>query len=141
MNVQHFSQEPQDSDVRKQTCAGGDMILDHPFKIFNSALFPPIMPGPEIIQHEIIYHRKFNSYKAGEKIIYLEDFGEEPQKEHVDQKPRSPHQAELKETPYFFFLNNRINFQAQILLIHVYLSPFPPLHKYGEGEKGGEVED
>jgi hypothetical protein len=86
MNVQHFSQEPQDSNVCKQTCTGGDMILNHPFKIFNSAFFPPIMPGPEIIQHIVTHYGKFNSYKAGEKIVYLEDFGEEPQKEHVNQK-------------------------------------------------------
>jgi hypothetical protein len=36
------------------------------------------MPGPEIIQHIVIYYGKFNGYKAGEKIIYLDGFGEEP---------------------------------------------------------------
>jgi hypothetical protein len=106
MNVQHFSQEPQDSNVCKQTCTGGDMILNHPFKIFNSAFFPPIMPGPEIIQHIVTYYGKLNSHKAGEKIIYLENFGEEPQKEHIHQKSRSPHQTELKETLKLFILSD-----------------------------------
>jgi hypothetical protein len=36
------------------------------------------MPGPEIVQHIVIYHGKFNSHKAGEKIIYFEGFSEEP---------------------------------------------------------------
>ena len=45
------------------------------------------MPGPEIIQHIVTYYGEFNGYKAGEKIIDLDGFGEEPQKEHVDQKP------------------------------------------------------
>jgi hypothetical protein len=106
MNVQHFSQKPQDSNVCKQTCTGGDMILKHSFQIFNPALFPPIMPSPEIIQHIVTYYGKFNSYKAREKIIYLENFGEEPQKEHIHQKSRSSHQTELKETLKLFILSD-----------------------------------
>jgi hypothetical protein len=106
MNVHYFGQEPQDSNVCKQTCTGRDMILKHPFKIFNPAFFPPIMPGPQIIQHIVTYYGKLNSNKAGEEIVYLEDFGEEPQKEHIHQKSRSPHQAELKETLKLFILSD-----------------------------------
>jgi hypothetical protein len=91
INMQKFSKKPQDSNVRKQTSACGDMILSHSFKIFNSSLFSPITPGPQIIEHIVTYYGKLNSYKAGEKIIYFEGFGEEPQKEHVHQKPRCPY--------------------------------------------------
>jgi len=34
INVQDFGQKPQDRYVRKQSRAGKDMILKHPFKIF-----------------------------------------------------------------------------------------------------------
>ncbi len=106
MNVQHFSQEPQDSNVCKQTCAGGDMILKHSFKIFNFTLSAPIMPGPQIVEHIVTYYGKLNSYKAGEKIIYLENFGEEPQKKHIHQKSRRPHQAKLQEPLKFLILSD-----------------------------------
>jgi hypothetical protein len=63
--VQYLGQKPQDRNVGKQTCAGGYMILKHPFKIFDLALLASVVPGPEIIEHIVIYYGKFDGYKAG----------------------------------------------------------------------------
>jgi hypothetical protein len=78
INVHDFGQKPQDENVREQSRTGKDMVLKHSFKIFRLTFFAPIMPSPEIIQHVVIHYGKLNGDEAGEKVVYLYYFGEEP---------------------------------------------------------------
>jgi hypothetical protein len=51
IHTKKVSENPKDRDVGQYSSTGRNMILKHPFEIFDSSLLSPIVPGPKIIQH------------------------------------------------------------------------------------------
>ena len=99
------------------------MVLQHSFEILGFSLFPPVMPGPKVVQNIVTQNRYLDGYQAGEKIIEFCFLGEKPQKEHVDQNTGSPHQAKFDKTADFAFLREGMDstHRVMIQLMRLYL--------------------
>jgi hypothetical protein len=91
VHVKKFSQDPQDGNIRQDGRTGSQMVLKHSLKVFPLPLPAPVVPGPEIIQHEVVQKRYLNRDETGKKIENPHGLGEEPEEEHVDRKSPGTH--------------------------------------------------
>jgi hypothetical protein len=102
------------------------VVFEHPFEVFLPSLFAPIVPGPEVVEHEVVNQRYLDGYDTGEKIEKPSGFGQKPEEEHVDHKTPGSYQTEFYEAPYFLLLSYRINSGVQDLFILLTYFPFFP---------------
>jgi hypothetical protein len=114
IDIEQFGQNPQNGDVGQHGGAGSCVVLEHSLEIFLFPLLAPVAPGPEIIEHIVIYKRYLNCYQTGEKIKKPHSLGEEPEEKHIDHKSPSSDQAEFYNAPYFLLVNYGINSGVQV---------------------------